>query len=101
MAIYRSTEEFHGDIPDSEIRFHVTDRDTIQRLLSSIDFTSPRNGSLLGSITNLFVYLKAKDGTAGAYEIYLAGYYFAHRDKRERSYPIFGDGRALFARLAQ
>ena len=101
MAIYRSTEAFHGDIPDSEVRFNVTDRDTIRELLSSIDFSDPRNGDLLGSIIDLFVYLKSSDGTVAAYEVYLGGRYFAHRDKRERSYPVSEEGRAFFRRLAQ
>ncbi len=101
VAIYRSTESFQGDLPASEIRFNVTDPETIGRLLSSIAFADPRNGKLLKSKINAFVYLKSRAGEVQAYEVYLAWQSFSHRGRRERSYPVSPEGQTLFATLAQ
>ena len=93
MAIYKYT----GEISDpGALNFNILSPSSIDSLISSIDFSIPRDGSDLLSMPNACIYIKFKDNSITVFELFDVWMHICRLGHMGRCYSVSQTGRNLF-----
>jgi len=101
MAIYRATVDTRDDWPDSMVSYNVTDRDTINAMLTGIEGDTLRDCSDFKADDDAYIYIKYSNQTRRVYHLFLRWTHFSFAGHRENCYYVEPASQELFQRHAQ
>jgi len=101
MAIYKISSEANEVLSPNQINFNIISSLVIESLISSIDFSTPRDGSDLLSLPNAFVYIRFKDNSISVFELFDVWEHCCKHGHPGRCYRVSQDGSKLFEAYAQ
>ena len=96
LAIYGEASNFGEELPLNQINFNITDPALIASLINSIEFTTERDCSQHGSVTQAYVYVKYVNGCIEVYELLALWSHFCKAGFWGSCYFVSESGQLLF-----
>lgn len=100
-AIYGWESNYGVDLQRHEINFNITSRETINTLITSVEFSTVRDCSVLGGEIDAYLYIKFIDTSIEVYSILDTWSHLCKPGIYEECYYISVDGQLLFESLMQ
>jgi hypothetical protein len=101
IAIYGEVSNFGTDLPLNQLNFSITDPSLIASLIASIEFTTERDCSEHGSVTQAYVYVKYVNGCVEVYELFALWSHFCKVGFWGSCYFVTESGQLSFEAHAQ
>jgi len=101
IAIYGQSSGYGWNLHPDKLVFNVTDPSVISSMISSIEFSTERVCSALGSASSAFVYIKFNDNSIEVYDLVGLWSHISKLGMRGSCYYISEQGQTLFETNAQ
>jgi len=101
IAVYGWESYYGKDLTPDQLMFNVTNPVVIEEMLLSIEFSTERDCSKLGAITDAHLYIKFTDNSIEAYDLFGSWSHLSKVGMRGSCYYISEQGQTLFQTNAQ